>query len=64
MFLKNKISLLMVHIFFVSTSHLNLLKFKYLAIINLITNSLGIPMYSVAYVQKGYVVSNLIDIWD
>ena len=45
-------------------SHLNLLKFKYLTIINFITNSLGMPMYSVAYVQKGYVVSNLIDIWD
>ena len=30
----------------------------------LITNIMGTPMYSVAYVQKGYMVSNLIDIWN
>ena len=26
-------------------------------------NLMGMAMYSIAYVQKDYVVSNLIDIW-
>ena len=25
---------------------------------------MSMPIYSVAYVQKGYMVSNLIDIWN
>ena len=48
--------------------HLNLLQFKYLITINFllcscITNIIDMPMCSVAYVQKGYAVSNLVDIW-
>ena len=46
----------------------NLPQFKYLIIINFllclhITSILDMLMYSVAYVQKGYVVSDLVDIW-
>ena len=54
--------------FVINTLHLNLLKFKYLIIINFllclqVTNIIDMAMYSVAYVQKGYAVSNLVDIW-
>ena len=50
------------------TSHLYLLQFKYFTTINFllclhITNIIDMPMCSVAYVQKGYVVSDLADIW-
>ena len=55
----------MVHEVNVKGSHLNLLQFKHLTlIINLlITKTMDKPMYSVIYVQKGYVVSDLTDIW-
>ena len=55
----------MIHEFFVNISHLNLLLFKYLTIINFAYYQwFDTPMYSVAYVQKGYMVSYLIDIWN
>ena len=56
----------MIHVSFViKTSHLNLLQFKYLITINFllcsyITNIIDTPMCSIAYVQKGYVVSALL----
>ena len=59
----------MTHVSFViKTSHLNLLKFKYLITINFllclhITNIGDMPLCSVAYVKKGYAVSDLVDIW-
>ena len=59
----------MIHVSFgIKTLHLNWLQFKYLVTINFllcsyITNIIDMPMCSVAYVQKGYVVSNLVDIW-
>ena len=50
------------------TLHLHLLQFKYLVTINFllcwyITNIIHMPMCSVAYVCKGYAVSDLVDIW-
>ena len=53
----------------IKTVHLNLLKFRYLIIIinfllcSHVTNIIDMPMCSVAYVQKGYAVSDLLDIW-
>ena len=58
----------MIHVSFViKTLHLNLLPFKYLITINFllclhITNNIDAPMCSVAYMQKGYAVSDLVDI--
>ena len=50
------------------TSDLNLLQFKYLTPITFllclhITNIIDTSMCSVAYVQKGNMVSDLADIW-
>ena len=58
----------MIHVSFViKTLHLNLLQFKYIITINFllclyITNIIDTPMCSVAYVQKVYVVTDLVDI--
>ena len=56
----------MIQISFIKILHLNLLWFKYLTIIKilLIANIMDMPMYSAAYVQKGYVGSDLVDIWN
>ena len=48
--------------------HLSLLQFKYLITIDFllclhITNIIDMPMGSVAYVQKGFTVSDLAGIW-
>ena len=59
----------MIHVSFViKTSHLNLSQLEHLITINFllcsyITNIIDMSMCSVAYVQKGYMVSNLADIW-
>ena len=39
---------------------LNIYQFYLFAYISSIT---GTPLHSIAYVQKGYVVNNLVDIW-
>ena len=58
----------MIHESIAMASHLNLLHFKYLIIINFllcphVTNIIDMPMCSVAYVQNGYVFCDLADIW-
>ena len=58
----------MIHVFFViKTSHLTLPQFTYLIINFLlcshITNIIDLPVCNVAYVQKGYMVSDPVDIW-
>ena len=62
---KNKVSLLMVQISFISILHLKLLKFKYLTIINFTYHLwFGYTNEQCSLCAESYTVSDLIDILD